>query len=117
MSLTEEQKAFQTRKMKTRFTQMDINGDGYISVEDYRELEKRFIEYGKLSGEAEQRLRKQIQVLVSCSDYSIIKYLLLLYITVHGQKGEDTELNFPLTFSVYGIVPFVLLYVFPRAEP
>ena len=63
MSLTEEQKAFHTRKMKTRFVRMDVNGDSYISVEDYRELEKRFIEYGRLTGEAEQRLRKQIQVL------------------------------------------------------
>ena len=69
MSLTEEQKVFHSRKMKTRFAQMDINGDGYISVEDYRELEKRFIEYGRLTGEAEQRLRKQMQVLVSCSVY------------------------------------------------
>ena len=111
MSLTEEQKAFQTRKMKTRFTQMDINGDGYISVEDYRELEKRFIEYGKLSGEAEQRLRKRIQVLESCSDYSIIKYLLLLLFM--ARKGRTRNSIFR-ALSVYYARLYWCAYIVAR---
>ena len=44
--------------MKTRFQKLDVNKTGYISVEDYQELIGRFIEYGKLSGEDEQRLCK-----------------------------------------------------------
>lgn len=63
MSLTEEQKAFHRRKLKTRFMLLDVNRSGYISVEDWQELARRFVEYGKLTGEAEKRLKKRIQVL------------------------------------------------------
>ena len=33
--LTAEQKAFRVRKLKTRFNALDINGDGFVSAEDY----------------------------------------------------------------------------------
>ena len=61
MSLTDKQKAFFRRKMKTRFEKPDVNKTGYLSIEDYQELIRRFIEYGKLSGEDEQRLHKAMQ--------------------------------------------------------
>lgn len=41
---------------------MDINGDGYVTVEDYEELEKRFIEYGNLTAEQEQSMKDHIKV-------------------------------------------------------
>ena len=44
--------------MKTRFERIDIDKNGYLSIEDYQELARRFIEYGKLSGEDEQRIHK-----------------------------------------------------------
>ena len=55
--MTEEERAYHTRKMRTRFLRMDINGDGYVTVEDYEELEKRFIEYGNLTAEQEQSMK------------------------------------------------------------
>ena len=61
MSLTDKQKAFFARKMKTTFVKLDVNKTGYLSVEDLQEITKRFIEYGKLSGEDEQRIRKAMQ--------------------------------------------------------
>ena len=61
MSLTDKQKTFLLRKMKTRFERMDIDKNGYLSIEDYQELARRFIEYGKLSGEDEQRIHKAMQ--------------------------------------------------------
>ena len=61
MPLTDKQKAFLLRKLKTRFERMDIDKNGYISIEDYQELARRFVEYGKLSGEDEQRIRKAMQ--------------------------------------------------------
>ena len=60
--LTEEQKAFRIRKLKTRFCTLDVNRNGYVTVEDYDELAKRFIEYGKLTGEQVTRLKKAVQV-------------------------------------------------------
>ena len=60
--LTAEQKAFRVRKLKTRFNALDINGDGFVSAEDYEELAKKFIEYGRLSGEQVTRLQKGVQV-------------------------------------------------------
>ena len=71
MPLTEEQKAFHRRKLKTRFMLLDVNRRGYISVEDWHELARRFVEYGKLTGEAEKRLKKRIQVLHAWS-YSLV---------------------------------------------
>lgn len=62
MSVTEEERAYHTRKMRTRFLRMDINGDGYVTVEDYEELEKRFIEYGNLTAEQEQSMKDHIKV-------------------------------------------------------
>ena len=47
--------------MKTRFEQMDIDKNGYLSVEDYQELARHLIEYGKLSGEDEQKIHKVMQ--------------------------------------------------------
>ena len=62
MSLTLDQNAFLERKLKTRFFHLDVNGDGYISTEDYKELGNRFIDYGKLVGEEKQRMKRMIQV-------------------------------------------------------
>ena len=61
MSLTVKQKTYLLRKMKTRFEQMDIDKNGYLSVEDYQELARHLIEYGKLSGEDEQKIHKVMQ--------------------------------------------------------
>ena len=60
--LTDEQKAFRIRKLKTRFCTLDVNGNGYVTSEDYDELAKRFIERGKLAGEQATRLKKAVQV-------------------------------------------------------
>ena len=61
MSLTVKQKTYLLRKMKTRFEQMDIDKNGYLSVEDYQELARHLIKYGKLSGEDEQKIHKAMQ--------------------------------------------------------
>ena len=68
--LTEEQKAFRTRKLKTRFRVLDANRNGFVSAEDFDELATRFIEKVKLSGEQVTRLKKSLQVcLFSCKHY------------------------------------------------
>ena len=36
MSLSDKPKAFFRRKMKTRFERMDIDKNGYLSIEDYK---------------------------------------------------------------------------------
>ena len=46
---------------KTRFKRMDIDKNGYLSIEDYNELTKHFNEYGNLSGEDEQKIHKAMQ--------------------------------------------------------
>ena len=67
--LTEEQKAFRIRKMKTRFRVLDVNRNGFVSTEDFDELAKRFIEKAKLSGEQVTRLQKSLQVCFSKHSY------------------------------------------------
>lgn len=44
MNLTEEQRAYHLRKIRTRYERMDINKDGYLSREDYELMSKRLIE-------------------------------------------------------------------------
>ena len=48
MALTEEHNAFRLRKLRTCFNGLDVDNDGYITTEDFEEMAKRFIEYGKL---------------------------------------------------------------------
>jgi Ca2+-binding EF-hand superfamily protein len=45
MSVTEQQKAYHLRKVRTRLQRLDINQDGYISREDFELMGKRLIEY------------------------------------------------------------------------
>ena len=61
-AFTEAQRAFQIRKMKTRFRTLDITQNGYVSVEDYDEMARRFIEYGKLNAGQAARVKKATQV-------------------------------------------------------
>ena len=51
MSLTQKQKDYHLRKMKTRMSRMDVNKDGYFSREDFEALGKRLAEYGGLTKE------------------------------------------------------------------
>ena len=48
MSLTEEQQAFLLRKLRTWFAAQDVDKNGYITAEDFEEIAKRFVKYGKL---------------------------------------------------------------------
>ena len=60
MSLTEEQKAFRLRKLRTCFARLDVDGDGYITTEDYKEMAKRFIEQGKLDDKKGKEITKAL---------------------------------------------------------
>ena len=64
MSVTEKETEFHTRKMKTRFARLDIDGDDLITVKDWQELERRFIEYGKPSAEQVKRIKDGVKVCV-----------------------------------------------------
>jgi len=59
MSLTEEQKAFRLRKLRTCFASHDIDKDGYITIDDFKEGAKRCIEYGKLKEEKAKETTKE----------------------------------------------------------
>ena len=51
MSFTEEEKAYHLKKIRTHFTRLDVNQDGFISREDYEEIGRKVAEYGKLNEE------------------------------------------------------------------
>ena len=46
---TAEQKAYHLRKMRTRYTRLDVDKDAHITLADYELMAKRMVEYGKLS--------------------------------------------------------------------
>jgi hypothetical protein len=48
MSVTEQQKAYHLRKLRTRCHRMDLNRDGYLSREDFELMAKRLV--GNASG-------------------------------------------------------------------
>ena len=51
MSFTYEEKAYHLKKMRTHFTRLDINKDGFITRSDYEEIAEKVAEFGKLSQE------------------------------------------------------------------
>ena len=56
-SLTEKQRAYHLRKMRTRFTRIDLNHDGFISREDYEIMATKVQECGKLNAEDAESTR------------------------------------------------------------
>ncbi|CAB3988635.1 sarcoplasmic calcium-binding [Paramuricea clavata] len=56
-SLTEKQRAYHLLKMRTRFTRLDLNHDGFISRDDYELMAKKLKEYGKLNAEDAESTR------------------------------------------------------------
>ena len=60
MSFTEEQKAFRRRKFRTCFARLDVDNDGHITTEDFREMARRFIAQGKLDEEKGKELTKRL---------------------------------------------------------
>ena len=60
MSLTETQTAFLNRKWKTYFVKQDVTGNGYLSFEDFEEIGKRFVKYGKLDDKKGKEIAKRL---------------------------------------------------------
>ena len=52
---TVEQRAYHLRKMRTRFTRLDLNNDGFISREDYDLMATKLLEYNKMGEEESMR--------------------------------------------------------------
>ena len=105
MPLTDKQKAFLVRKLKTRFERMDIDKNGYISIEDYQELVRRFVEYGKLSGEDEQRIRKAMQDV--CTNIGLkegVKIMREQFLTDFLKLIENGEVNGDTISEMFDVV-------------
>ena len=105
MPLTDKQKAFLLRKLKTRFERMDIDKNGYISIEDYQELARRFVEYGKLSGEDEQRIRKALQDV--CNNIGLkegVKIMREQFLTDFLKLIENGEVNGDTISEMFDVV-------------
>jgi Ca2+-binding EF-hand superfamily protein len=58
MSLTEKQKAYHLRKMRTCTKRFDTDKDGYYTIEDVELMSERLKEYGKLTNEQAERARQ-----------------------------------------------------------
>ena len=43
MNASDKQKAYHLRKMRTRMVKLDVNKDGYISLEDYILMAERVV--------------------------------------------------------------------------
>ena len=56
MSLTEKQKAYHLRKMRTHLERLDVNKDGTISRADYELMTERMTALGKLTEEQAKRV-------------------------------------------------------------
>ena len=62
-SVTEEQRAYHLKKMRTRFARLDLNKDGFISHEDYELMGKRLAEHGNLTKEQAESVHKSLMVI------------------------------------------------------
>ena len=58
MSLTDQE--FRVRKLRTCFAGMDVDNDGYITTDDFKEMARRFVAYGKLDEKQGKDITKAI---------------------------------------------------------
>ncbi len=65
MSLTEQQKAYHLRKMRTRVARLDVNKDGVVSREDFQLMSERLSEYSHLT---EQKAKAVNEALMHVAD-------------------------------------------------
>ncbi len=65
MSLTEQQKAYHLRKMRTRVARLDVNEDGVVSREDFQLMSERLSEYSHLT---EQQAKAVNEALMPIAD-------------------------------------------------
>ena len=56
MSLTDQE--FRVRKLRTCFAGLDVDNDGYITTDDFKEMARRFIVYGKLDEKQGKEITK-----------------------------------------------------------
>ena len=57
MSVTEQQKAYHLRKMRTRVARLDVDKDGVVSRKDFELMSERMCEYSNLSEAQAKRVR------------------------------------------------------------
>nr|ABU41939.1 Ca2+-triggered coelenterazine-binding protein 3 [Renilla muelleri] len=57
--ITESERAYHLRKMKTRMQRVDVTGDGFISREDYELIAVRIAKIAKLSAEKAEETRQE----------------------------------------------------------
>ena len=55
--ITDKQRAYHLRKMRTRLARLDVNKDGKISAKDFELISDRMIELGKLNEEQAKKVR------------------------------------------------------------
>ena len=58
MNPTDSEIAFRLRKLRTHFSRMDVDNNGFISREDYELLAKKVNELGETSSDRAERCRK-----------------------------------------------------------
>lgn len=66
---TAEQRAYHLRKMKTRYTRIDVTKDANITLDDYELMAKRMVEYGNLPKDKADKvfeIFREMAVLIGC---------------------------------------------------
>ena len=81
MSLSEEQKAYHVKKLRTASKRFDTNKDGYLSLEDYELMSERLKEYGKLTKEQAE-----------CAHKGFMKYAEIFGLNTPGKKIPVDEI-------------------------
>ena len=60
-TVTDAQRAYHMRKMRTRLVRLDVNKDGKISAKDFELISDRIIELGKLNEEQAKKVREGME--------------------------------------------------------
>lgn len=92
MSFTAEERAYHLRKIRTHFTRLDINKDGYISRKDYEEIAQKIAEYGKLS---QEDAASAMSAFLEIADILDLKPGVKLTIEEASQKVHKNTLSLP----------------------
>ena len=91
MSVTEQQKAYHLRKLRTRCHRMDMNHDGYLSREDFELMAKRLVEHA--SGITKQKTEEIYAAFLSIADFIGLKPGVKIPLEEAAKIGSDRHLS------------------------
>uniref|UniRef100_UPI0037550875 EF-hand domain-containing protein n=1 Tax=Salmonella sp. s51933 TaxID=3160127 RepID=UPI0037550875 len=105
--ITEAQRAYHLRKMRTRMLRVDVIGDGYLTREDYEEMGIRMAEISKMTEQQAKKTRKEF---LRVADQMGIKSGVKISVEEAAVKASDSLLAMTPEEKVKSVTECAIMY-------